>query len=273
MSLNDNLKNHFSTSKEDLFNTKAAINGLPRPSIMAGILTFEDIPNGDYIQEFTKSIMDGEEVDIIPLLSVLRDNCMGLIDMFKEEMGDQESAPLQQLIIFDKFVVFAQSCEITSNKDKELFVKSVEVVVDDISHRMKASPILSIMIGEVWSFQLRKSWCERIKDMPSDAQGVLRKQMIESIYNAYGSISVIPEDHPAVVKFDCFMFFVQFNSDKGSKSAMGMKIIDENKFDEMEDDVRETFHDLKIMGMDSQTSGRLTVDVSKFAKIKIKDED
>jgi len=272
MPLNEDVNKHFATNGNDMFTANAAINGLPRPTIMAGVLRFDNTPDGDLIEQFAQSVMAGEEVEVKPILSILRKNCMELIDMFKEESGSEVVAALQQLIVFDKFVVLAQSTEISSNQDKEDFVIAVEAITEDISSKMNATPIMSIMIGEVWSFQLRKSWVERLNDLPKPTQESMKKTTMDKIYSAYGSIANIPEDHPAVVKFDCFMFFAQFNTNGGERAVMGMKMIDESKFDEMDSNASYDFNSLNFL-KETNHQGRLCVDISKFIKIKATDED
>lgn len=276
MSLSNEANSHFNTSAEKIAQTSVAIGGLPQPDVIAAVLSYEGIPDGDFLQQFAEGIMNGEEVDLHRAIGILRDNTMILIDDFKNQMGIEAVAPLQILVLFNNMVAIVSSREIKNNDDKESFMEATKAVIADMSERMKQTPIMAITIGEVWSFQFRKEWIDRLAGMPKHTINNIRKNMTELIYNSYGSISEIPEDHPAVVKFDAFMFLAQFNSENGHSAVMCIKVIDEEKLDLIEGEDKynlQKFTCINSKENPDSMKGRLTVDVSSFKPIHFSDEN
>lgn len=276
MSINDAANNHFSTPVDKIAQASAAINGLPQPDLIAAILSYEGIPDGDFLKEFAEGIMNGEEVDLHKAINILRDNTMILIDDFKNQMGIEAVAPLQILVLFNNMAAIISSREIKDNKDKDMFMEATHAVIADMSERMKQTPIMAITIGEVWSFQFRKEWIDNLAGMSEKTVGNIRKNMTQLIYNSYGSISDIPEDHPAVVKFDAFMFLAQFNTEEGHSAVMCVKVIDEDKLSLVEDEDRYNLQKLTLINSKENPDsmkGRLTVDVSSFKQIHFSNEN
>lgn len=266
MSIDKNINSHFEgINKETIGGSDAA----PVPTALVGIIGFDNISWGEKAKALVEAVENGDEFDICDLIKEIKDDC---IFQTKSQKEEGEQTQYIQAILFDKFLAVIKPIKFGDGDEKDAFMGALSVITEKVKEDFGASPILTFSYGEAWTLGVRKDFGKRLGKIAENEEVMSR--MIETTVEEFGSISEIPEDHPALLRFDILMFLCQFNTDRGYASIFNTTPIDSSVLSKLHNPALAVPKDHLIESESSaKIQGRMVMDTSSYTKLKFDGSD
>ncbi len=240
---------------------KTGLQGLPEPSGVAIVQDIKNVEWGAKAMEVWEEINNNESVDVYGLIQLIKKDIKEQSSKWKAD-NEGDSFPLLHMTICDKAVINLRPTAIRSSKDKDQFAEALKTISEKICYDLEIKPYMSVLCGEAWSCCLRNSFIKKIECIPQEARSRIIESVLADTMEQFGGISNIPEDHPAVVKYDVMILSFQFKSNNGSAHVMYTSNIN--------DDEEITSDEIEILNDSKETEnrgGRFHICTNKYKKI------
>ena len=262
MSIDKNINSHFEGINKDAVGSDS--NPAPVPTAMVGIVGYDNIEWGDRAKALAEAVANGDDFDLCSLINEIRNDCIFQIKAQKEE---GEEFQYIQAILFDKFLAVIKPMQFGSSQDKDSFMEAISVITEKVKEDFGANPILTFSYGEAWTLGVRKSFGKRLGKIAENKEAMAR--MVQATVDEFGGISGVPEDHPALLRFDIMMFLCQFNTNKGYASIFNTVPMDESVISKLHDGALAIPRDHLVEAESSaRIEGRMVVDTKGYPKLK-----
>ena len=262
MSIDKNINSHFEGINKDAVGSDS--NPAPVPTAMVGIVGYDNIEWGDRAKDLAEAVANGDDFDLCSLINEIRNDCIFQIKAQKEE---GEEFQYIQAILFDKFLAVIKPMQFGSSQDKDSFMEAISVITEKVKEDFGANPILTFSYGEAWTLGVRKSFGKRLGKIAENKEAMAR--MVQATVDEFGGISGVPEDHPALLRFDIMMFLCQFNTNKGYASIFNTVPMDESVISKLHDGALAIPRDHLVEAESSaRIEGRMVVDTKGYPKLK-----
>jgi hypothetical protein len=240
---------------------RTGLQGLPEPSGIAMVQDIESVEWGAKAMEVWEEINNNESVDVYGLIQLIKEDIKEQSSKWKAD-NEGDPFPLLHMTICDKAVINLRPTAIRNSNDKDNFAEAMKTVSEKICSDLEMKPYMSVLCGEAWSCCLRNSFIKKIACIPQEARSRIIESMLNDTMKQFGGISNIPEDHPAVVKYDIMMLSFQFKSNNGSAHIMYTMPIN--------DDEEVTSDETGILNDSKETEdrgGRFHICTNRYKKI------
>lgn len=262
MSIDKNINSHFEGINKDAVGSDS--NPAPVPTAMVGIVGYDNIEWGDRAKALAEAVANGDDFDLCSLINEIRNDCIFQIKAQKEE---GEEFQYIQAILFDKFLAVIKPMQFGSSQDKDSFMEAISVITEKVKEDFGANPILTFSYGEAWTLGVRKAFGKRLGKIAENREAMAR--MVQATVDEFGGISGVPEDHPALLRFDIMMFLCQFNTNKGYASIFNTVPMDESVISKLHDGALAIPRDHLVEAESSaRIEGRMVVDTKGYPKLK-----
>jgi hypothetical protein len=262
MSIDKNINSHFEGINKDAVGSDS--NPAPVPTAMVGIVGYDNIEWGDRAKALAEAVANGDDFDLCSLINEIRNDCIFQIKAQKEE---GEEFQYIQAILFDKFLAVIKPMQFGNSQDKDSFMEAISVITEKVKEDFGANPILTFSYGEAWTLGVRKSFGKRLGKIAENKEAMAR--MVQATVDEFGGISGVPEDHPALLRFDIMMFLCQFNTNKGYASIFNTVPMDESVISKLHDGALAIPRDHLVEAESSaRIEGRMVVDTKGYPKLK-----
>jgi len=264
MSIDKNINSHFDGINKDTAEViNDAINA-PAPTAMCGIIGFDNLEWGEKAKALADAVSNEDDFDLCDLIDDIKKDC---IHQIKGQKDEGEQFEFVQAIVFDKFLAVIKPMQFRDSDDKDIFMEAVGVIVEKIKEDFDAKPIFTFSYGEAWTCALRKTFAVRLGKAADNRDTINR--LVKSTVDEFGGIGAIPENHPALKRFDIMMFLSQFNTQKGYASIISTVPMDDSVIDELHEGHRAIPRAHLVESDDyGKIEGRMVIDTGGYEKIK-----
>ena len=218
MTIDKEFTNRFANA--ETIEAKTGLHGLPKPSGFAAVGDIEDIEWGGKAVEVWEGIQCDGVIDLYGLIQLIKQDIKEQAARCSSNSNGENQFALCHITVCSNKFIMISPASLANNKDKDIFAAAANEITKSICENIKAKPYLSVFCGEAWTCCIRKSFQEKIECLPEDKKSSLKNAVIEAAVEKFGGISNIPNDHPAIVKYDVLMMSFQFKSKNGSASVL-----------------------------------------------------
>ena len=217
MTIDKKFISHFANSAS--FEARTGLEGLPKPSGIAMVQDIEDVEWGGKAMEIWDAIKNKKNTDVYGLVQLIKESIKEKNSKWQDE-NKGEPFSLLHMTICDKAVITLSPTRLKGSEDKDEFVIAMNSVTDKLCSELKVKPYMSVLCGEAWCCCLRNSFIKKIESIPEKSRSRISDSLMKHTMDQFGSIEKIPDDHPAIIKYDILMISFQFKSSNGSAHIM-----------------------------------------------------